>query len=101
MSISTDFDALRIFADPLRSQIVELLAREQLCTTHLVEETGARQPTVSHHLRILREAGLVETEPCGRYNYYRLIPDAVEAMADRLRDLAEAARAAEQTQRPC
>jgi ArsR family transcriptional regulator, arsenate/arsenite/antimonite-responsive transcriptional repressor len=101
MLISTEVDALRIFADPLRTRIVELLSQEQLCTTHLVDETGARQPTVSHHLRILREAGLVETEPCGRFNYYRLVPDALEEMADHLRELATAARAAREIQRPC
>jgi ArsR family transcriptional regulator len=50
--------AAQMLADPLRARIVELLAHETMCTCQLVEETGARQSTVSHHLRFLREAGV-------------------------------------------
>jgi ArsR family transcriptional regulator, arsenate/arsenite/antimonite-responsive transcriptional repressor len=63
---------VRLFADPLRLRIVGLLAGEELCTCHLVAETGAKQPTVSHHLRVLKEAGVVDAEPEGSYTYYRL-----------------------------
>jgi len=77
------------------------LAREQLCTCHLVAETGARQPTVSHHLRALREAGVVATEPFGRFTYYRLRPEAIGAMAAELGELAAAARDAAAVKRPC
>ena len=93
MVMSAQSDALRVLADPLRRQIVELLSHEQLCNCHLVEETGARQTNVSNHLRALREAGLVETEPQGRYTYYRLRPDALERLAAELSELARAARA--------
>lgn len=58
-------DVLRALADPLRAQIVGLLAGEQLCTCHLVGLTGARQTSLSNHLRVLREAGIVEAEPAG------------------------------------
>jgi DNA-binding transcriptional ArsR family regulator len=81
-------------------RIVELLAREQLCTCHLVAETGARQTNVSNHLRALREAGLVESEPAGRYTYYRLVPEALEAMTTRLGGLADAARSTSEQRRP-
>src|SRR5699024_4696787 len=74
MLISVDADLMRVLADPLRMRIVTLLARETLCTTHLMAETGARQTNLSNHLRILREAGVVETEPCGRFTYYRPCP---------------------------
>jgi DNA-binding transcriptional ArsR family regulator len=93
--------AVHLFGDPLRARIVRLLATEQMCTCHLIEETGARQPTISHHLRILREAGLVETEPRGRFTYYRLRPDAVSGLADALRDLAAGAEQARGRYRPC
>lgn len=78
MLISASIDELadrtvKLFGDPLRARIVSCLAEEQLCTCHLVELTGARQPTVSHHLRILRDAGLVEAIPDGRFTYYRLL----------------------------
>jgi ArsR family transcriptional regulator len=98
---ATSESLFKVLADPLRREIVELLAREALCTCHLVEETGAGQTTVSHHLRVLREAGLVDTEPCGRFTYYRLRADALRRGADSLADLASRARAAEGSKRPC
>ncbi|WP_119730130.1 ArsR/SmtB family transcription factor [Thermomonospora amylolytica] len=94
MVMSVENDATRLLADPLRARIVELLSREALCTCHLVAETGARQTNISNHLRVLREAGLVETEPCGRFTYYRLRPEPLQQLADRYAALAEAARTA-------
>jgi ArsR family transcriptional regulator len=103
MLTSVDTDVLRLLGDPLRAQIVSLLADEALCTCHLVEETGARQTNISNHLRILREAGLLETEPCGRFTYYRLRPEPLEALTAHLGGLAESARAAtnHSRKRPC
>jgi ArsR family transcriptional regulator len=91
----------KVLADPLRRRIVELLAAEELCTCHLVEETGAGQTTVSNHLRVLREAGMVETEPCGRFTYYRLRPEVLDAFADEVAQLAAQARAASGSKRAC
>ena len=88
-------------ADPLRRQIVELLAKEQLCTCHLVELTGSRQTNLSNHLRVLRDAGLVDTEPAGRFTYYRLRPEALASLAETLTELAVQAREATQIRRPC
>ncbi|MET9668004.1 metalloregulator ArsR/SmtB family transcription factor [Streptomyces sp. NPDC006475] len=93
MMTSVDTDLIRVLADPLRLQIVTLLAQETLCTTHLVEETGARQTNLSNHLKVLREAGVVETEPCGRFTYYRLRPDVIDALAGQFASLAQTARA--------
>ncbi|MFD7628699.1 ArsR/SmtB family transcription factor [Streptomyces sp. NPDC059851] len=93
MMTSVDTDLIRVLADPLRLRIVTLLARETLCTTHLVEETGAKQTNLSNHMKVLREAGVVETEPCGRYVYYRLRPEVIEALAGQFADLAQTARA--------
>ncbi|RFS83406.1 transcriptional regulator [Actinomadura spongiicola] len=103
MVMSVEADVLRVLADPLRARIVTLLAEEALCTCHLVEETGARQTNVSNHLRVLRHAGLVEAEPSGRFTYYRLRPDALDAVAVWLGDLAATARAVqgEGRRRPC
>ena len=100
MSATTD-ELMRALADPLRRRIVELLADEQLCTCHLVELTGAHQTNVSNHLRLLREAGLVEIEPAGRYTYYRLRPEALSGVADALADLAARARNSSTVRRPC
>ncbi|WP_405421575.1 ArsR/SmtB family transcription factor [Streptomyces erythrochromogenes] len=93
MMTSVDTELIRVLADPLRLQIVTLLSRETLCTTHLVEETGAKQTNLSNHLKVLREAGVVETEPCGRFIYYRLRPEVIEAIAGQFAGLAQAARA--------
>lgn len=83
-------ETLRLLADPLRWQIVQLLAGEQLCTCHLQEELGAKQTLVSHHLRALRDAGVVETEACGRFTYYRLVDGALDDVAAALGELAAA-----------
>ncbi|MEW2045754.1 metalloregulator ArsR/SmtB family transcription factor [Streptomyces sp. NPDC005476] len=93
MLTSVDTDLIRVLADPLRLQIVTLLAKETLCTTHLIEETGAKQTNLSNHLKVLREAGVVETEPCGRFTYYRLRSDVIASLAGQFADLAETARA--------
>ncbi|MBZ9596385.1 metalloregulator ArsR/SmtB family transcription factor [Streptomyces erythrochromogenes] len=93
MLMSVDSDLLRVLADPLRLQIVNLLARETLCSTHLIEETGAKQTNLSNHLKVLREAGVVDTEPCGRFTYYRLRPEVIAQLAGQFADLAQSARA--------
>ena len=86
-----DDGLLRLLGDPLRARLVELLSREALCTSHLVELTGARQTNVSNHLRLLRSAGLTTDEPCGRYSYHRLAPEPLRALATQLTALADAA----------
>jgi ArsR family transcriptional regulator len=101
MLTSVDTDLIRVVADPLRLQIVTLLAKETLCTTHLVEETGAKQTNLSNHLRVLRDAGVVETEPCGRFTYYKLRADVIASLAGQFADLAESARSAADNKRSC
>ncbi|MGF6940301.1 DNA-binding transcriptional ArsR family regulator [Streptomyces auratus] len=53
---------------------------------------GCTWTNLSNHLRVLREAGVVETEPCGRYTYYKLRPDAIASLAGQFADLADTAR---------
>ena len=71
----------RALGDPLRWRIVELLAAEQLCVAHLAEELAAAQPLVSHHLKVLREAGLVEPDRYRYWTCYRLRPGALVRLA--------------------
>ncbi|PZF89767.1 transcriptional regulator [Micromonospora deserti] len=92
---------IRLLADPLRAQIIALLADGPACTCHLVEDTGAKQPNISNHLRLLRDAGLVVAEPHGRFTYYRLVPEALETAAGHLTDLARRARARSDAPRKC
>ena len=91
--ISADPDVVRLLADPLRARIVELLAGGPATTSHLVTDTGAKQPNVSGHLKQLREAGVVTAEPRGRFTYYRLVPETLQGAALHLADLAADARA--------
>src|SRR3954471_12729705 len=93
MMMSVDTDLFRVLSDPLRLQIVTLPAQETLCATHLVEETGAKQTNLSNHLKVLREAGVVETEPCGRFTYYSVRPEVLETLAGAFAGLAATARA--------
>lgn len=92
---------VKLFGDPLRAEIVRLLSREQLCTCHLVDDTGTRQSTISHHLRVLREAGFIAAEPYGRYTYYRLRPEALSVLISGLADLTVQAHQAQAVRRPC
>jgi ArsR family transcriptional regulator len=93
-------DLLPVVADPTRWRILTLLAEAELCTTHLQEMLGAKQTLVSHHMKVLREAGLVDTAPCGRFTYYRLRPGALDGLRDALGRLADASRT-EAARRPC
>ncbi|MEU0445612.1 ArsR/SmtB family transcription factor [Streptomyces tendae] len=101
MLTSVEPDVIRVLGDPLRLKIVTLLARETLCTTHLAEETGAKQTNLSNHMKVLREAGIVETEPCGRYTYYKLKPEVLARLSERFAQLAASARTAAENKRAC
>lgn len=90
-----------LLADPLRLQIVQALAREQLCTCHLIDITGAKQPTVSHHLRILRQAGVVASEAEGRFTWYQLAPGAFAEALSRLRAIDATSRTAPRLRPAC
>jgi ArsR family transcriptional regulator, arsenate/arsenite/antimonite-responsive transcriptional repressor len=77
-------EIFKALADPTRVAIVSRLASgEQCCVCDLTDAFELSQPTVSHHLRILREAGLVEAERRGTFAYYWLLPEAI----DRLRGI--------------
>lgn len=84
---------LAALGDPTRWRILEHLATTELCTTHLQQMLDIKQPLMSHHLRVLREAGVVTTQPCGRYTYYRLRPGALDALGHQVSSLAAASYA--------
>lgn len=73
--------ALRVIADPARLRLVSLLASAlggEACACELTEPLGLSQPTVSHHLKVLTDAGLVEREQRGKWAYFRLVPERLE-----------------------
>ena len=86
-----DTSAIRALADPVRARICELLAEEELCVCHLTEDLGISQPLLSHHMKALREAGLVQTRRHSYWIYYRLVPERLVELASGLHDLAERA----------
>jgi ArsR family transcriptional regulator len=71
----------KALGDPTRVAIVQRLAgAETVCVCDLNAAFDLSQPTISHHLRVLREAGLVEAERRGTWAYYRVAPDALDAL---------------------
>jgi ArsR family transcriptional regulator len=76
-------ELFRALADPARVRIVNLLAtsNEPVCACELYEPLGLAQPTVSHHLRKLVDAGLLDREQRGKWAYFSLKRDAVETLA--------------------
>jgi ArsR family transcriptional regulator len=82
-------------ADPARVRIVNLIATsyEPVCACHLIEPLGLAQPTVSHHLKRLVDAGLLDREQRGKWAYFSLAPEASTRLAglvDLARDPEEA-----------
>jgi ArsR family transcriptional regulator, arsenate/arsenite/antimonite-responsive transcriptional repressor len=74
----------KALGDPVRLRLLSLIgAREggEVCVCDLTSAFDLSQPTISHHLRVLREAGLIDSERRGTWVYYRLVPAALERMA--------------------
>jgi ArsR family transcriptional regulator len=82
-------DALRMAAvakalgDPIRLQLVDVLRRHagKVCVCELVPLFDISQPTLSHHLKKLRDAGIVDSERAGLWAYYYVIPDALKELS--------------------
>lgn len=82
--LSRRFKAL---GDPVRLRLLSLIASHQggeACVCELTEGFAVSGPTISHHLRVLREAGLIEGDRRGTWIYYRVEPDALRALLEAL-----------------
>ena len=77
---------LATLAHPIRLQLLDVLLRNEgrVCVCDLEAAVPVKQPTVSHHLRLLREAGLVTSERDGLWAYYRVRRDALTALRERI-----------------
>jgi ArsR family transcriptional regulator, arsenate/arsenite/antimonite-responsive transcriptional repressor len=74
----------KALADPVRLRLVSLIGAHQggeVCVCELVTAFDLTQPTISHHLKVLREAGITDCERRGTWVYYWLVPAALERMA--------------------
>ena len=79
--LASGFKAL---ADPARLRLISLVAAHEgaeACVCELTDPIGLSQPTVSHHLKILVDAGILTREQRGKWAYYRLIPEALNVLA--------------------
>ena len=76
-------ELFKALADPARVRIMNVLATtgDPVCVCELIEPLGLAQPTVSHHLKKLLDAGLLEREQRGKWAYFSLKRDAVEKLA--------------------
>lgn len=77
----------KVLADPVRLQLLSLIGNApagEMCACDLVEPTGRSQPTVSHHLSILTEAGLLTREQRGKWAYFSVEHDRVAVLRDAL-----------------
>ena len=75
--------ALRVLADPARLRLLSIIQAKpggEACVCHLTEPLGLSQPTVSHHLKVLTQAGLLERDQRGRWAYYRVVPEPLAAL---------------------
>jgi ArsR family transcriptional regulator len=73
----------KAIADPARLQLLNFIAAQpsgEACVCHFTEPLGLSQPTVSHHLKLLYDAGLLERERRGTWVYYRIIPERLESL---------------------
>jgi ArsR family transcriptional regulator len=80
-TLAVGFKAL---SDPARLRLISLVAAhagQEACVCDLTEPVGLSQPTVSHHLKLLVEAGILTREQRGKWAYYKLVPDTLNTLA--------------------
>jgi ArsR family transcriptional regulator, arsenate/arsenite/antimonite-responsive transcriptional repressor len=79
--------AFKVLADPVRLRLFSMIAtspESEACSCDLVEPVGRSQPTVSHHLSVLTDAGLLTREQRGKWAYFRVVPERLAVLRDAL-----------------
>jgi ArsR family transcriptional regulator, arsenate/arsenite/antimonite-responsive transcriptional repressor len=72
---------LGALADPVRLRLISILAAQgEVCSCHLQEPLGKSQPTISHHTRVLAQAGLIEADKRGKWTWWRIVPERLAAV---------------------
>lgn len=82
----------KALGDPTRVKLLSMIAAAEdgeACICDMTEPVGLTQPTVSHHMKLLVEAGLATREQRGRWAYYRVVPDVLASLAGALRPAGE------------
>ena len=76
---------LSALADPVRLRLLSVVAAQgEVCSCHLQEPLGKSQPTISHHTRVLADAGLIECDKRGKWTWWRIVPDRLTFVRDAL-----------------
>ena len=85
-------DDLQILAHPVRLQILSIIARNEghICVCDLEGALPVKQPTISHHLKLLRDAGLIDCERQGLWAYYFVRPEALTRLRENVQQQLEA-----------
>jgi ArsR family transcriptional regulator len=78
--------AFKVLADPARLRLLSIIASadDECCACDLAEPIGRSQPTVSHHMAVLTDAGLVTREKRGKWAWYRIVPEKLAVLRDSL-----------------
>jgi len=77
--------AFKAIADPARLRLLSFIAAQpsgESCVCYLTKPLGLSQPTVSHHLKVMHDAGLLARERRGTWMYYRIVPEQLAALRD-------------------
>ncbi|PIG91861.1 metalloregulator ArsR/SmtB family transcription factor [Gloeocapsopsis sp. IPPAS B-1203] len=77
----------RVLSEPVRLQMLSLIAAQpsrEVCACELAEPLGLSQPTVSHHLKLMYEAGLLKRERRGTWIYYQVLPEKLAILRESL-----------------
>jgi ArsR family transcriptional regulator len=77
--------AFKVLSDPARLRLLSMIAAtDEACACDLTEPLGRSQPTVSHHLAVLTEAGLITREKRGKWAWYRVVPERLAVLREAL-----------------
>jgi ArsR family transcriptional regulator len=72
-------------ADPVRLRLLSMIAAtDEVCSCDLLQPLGKSQPTISHHTKALADAGLISGDKRGRWVYWRVVPDRIDALRQAL-----------------
>lgn len=77
--------AFKVMADPVRLRLLSIIAAQgETCACNLTAPLGKSQPTISHHLSVLTDAGLLRREKRGKWAWYAVVPERFDVLRDAL-----------------
>lgn len=79
----------KVFSDENRVEVVKNLSKGVCCSCNFIENFNISQPTLTYHLKLIKESGLATTEKVGTWNKYHLNKDVIDKMIDFLRDIRD------------